>query len=148
MDELVKFTIDVKDFLAKNPAATLVDLKAQIASAKNTAGLISSKGEITYTTIAAVVGDGKKDEKTAVATAVQGLDAGTLLGVPYRNNEGDLPGVRRAGGYTEYDVTPPAGTGDRGRRRLVVHNAKQFVYYTWNHFGNDGTTLPAFVRIR
>ena len=33
--------------------------------------------------------------------------------------------------------------------RLVVHDTKGFVYYTWNHYGDPGgTNLPAFKRIR
>ncbi len=150
VNDLTKFKIDVKDFLDKNPTATLIDLKAQIASAKNAAGLISAKGtEIAFTTIAAVVGDGKKDEKAAVAAAVIALDKGTLAGSFHGNGEGNLPGVPGAGGYTEYDVTPAPGTPDRGPRRLVVHDTKGFVYYTWNHYGDPGgTNLPAFKRIR
>jgi guanyl-specific ribonuclease Sa len=147
VDNLVKFKVDIKDYLAKNPQEKLPGIKAQILSAKSTAGLISANGdEIAFTTVTAVVGDGTSNEKTAVEEAVQAMDRGTLVGSPYGNGEGNLPGTRGAGGYTEYDVTPR--TRDRGRRRLVVHDTKGFVYYTWNHYGNDGTTLPAFKRIR
>ncbi len=149
VNDLIKFKVPIKTYLDANPAATLLNVKAQIASAKSVAGLISANGnEIVLTSVAAVVGDGKKDEKTAVAAAVAALDGGTLAGSSHGNGEGNLPGVRGAGGYTEYDVTPPTGTSGRGERRLVVHNAKKFIYYTWNHYGKDGTVLPAFKRIR
>jgi len=149
VNDLIKFKVPIKTYLDENPAATLLNVEAQIASAKSAAGLISANGnEIALTSVAAVVGDGKKDEKTAVAAAVSALDGGTLVGSPHGNGEGNLPGVRGAGGYTEYDVTPPTGTSGRGERRLVVHNAKKFIYYTWNHYGKDGTVLPAFKRIK
>ena len=149
VNDLIKLKVPIKTYLEENPAATLSDVEAQIASAKSTAGLISANGtEIALTSVAAVVGDGKENEKTAVGAAVAALDEGTLRGSSHGNGEGNLPGVRGAGGYTEYDVTPPIGTSGRGERRLVVHNAKKFIYYTWNHYGKDGTVLPAFKRIR
>jgi guanyl-specific ribonuclease Sa len=148
-NEVIQFGIDVKAILAAVTPATFQAVLDSIHTAKSAAGLFSSKGtEIAMSSVAGVTGDGKPDEKAKVKAAVEAFDAGNLPGTPHGNRDGDLPGIRRAGGYTEHDVAPPPGVTDRGERRLVVHTAKQFVYYTWNHYGKDGTVLPAFKRIR
>jgi guanyl-specific ribonuclease Sa len=151
VNDLIKFNIPIETYL-ENPAATLSGVQAQIASAeasaKMAAGLISANGtEIEFTSVNAVVGDEKTNEKAKVRQAVAALDQGTLVGRYHGNGEGNLPGVSGAGGYTEYYVDPPKGTPGPGARRLVVRDANHFTYYTWNHYGQGGI-LPAFKRIR
>ena len=149
VNDLIKFKVPIKTYLGENPAATLPGVQAQIASTKVADGLISYKGtEIEFTDVNAVVGDGQKDEKAAVKKAVAALDQGTLGGRYHGNGEGNLPGVQGAGGYKEYYVDPPEGTQWPGARRLVVRDANHFIYYTWNHYGQNGTVLPAFKRIK
>ena len=152
VNDLIKFKVPIETYL-ENPAATLSGVQAQIvsaeASAKMAAGLISANGtEIEFTDVNAVVGDGQKDEKAAVKRAVAALDQGTLLHGYHGNGEGNLPGVSGAGGYKEYYVDPPKGTNGPGARRLVVRDANHFIYYSWNHYGQNGTVLPAFKRIK
>jgi hypothetical protein len=62
------------------------------------------------------------------------------------NNAGDLPGIRGAGGYTEFYVRKITGdtSGFWGARRLVRHTATGRWYFSRTHYGSNGT--PAFVR--
>lgn len=149
----LRHRIGAKEAVEADPSLTAADLQKKVDAAQEAAniaaGLVSGKGDpIAWQPASSIVGDGCKDEPAAVAEALAALAGGTSRGTYHGNNSGDLPGVARAGGYTEYDVRPPPGTRDAGRRRLVVSNAKKFVYYTWNHYGNDGTSLPAFKRIQ
>ncbi|HEY6891244.1 MAG TPA: hypothetical protein VI300_25790 [Solirubrobacter sp.] len=63
------------------------------------------------------------------------------------NNGGDLPGIRGAGGYTEFYVRKVTGdtSGYWGARRLVRHNDTGRWYFSRTHYGSNGT--PAFVRL-
>lgn len=77
-------------------------------------------------------------------------NAGGIFGRPYRNlptmNGDALPGTLGAGGYTEYDVAPPAGVATRGPRRIVRNITTGEFYYTNTHYGDSGK--PSFWRIR
>ncbi|TAM92486.1 MAG: hypothetical protein EPN43_02385 [Jatrophihabitans sp.] len=65
----------------------------------------------------------------------------------HKNRDGHLPGAADAGGYKEYYVEKKPGSATyHGNRRLVVHNKSKRVYYSWTHYGDNGS--PAFVRIR
>jgi hypothetical protein len=66
----------------------------------------------------------------------------------HRNRDGDLPGDKNVRGvYDEYLVKENIGDSSPGKRRLVVHKAKKWVYYTWTHYGDGGAT-PAFARVK
>jgi RHS repeat-associated protein len=92
------------------------------------------------------------EEDAALLFALEHLDNGTRppgvqsWGRPFRNDRGDLPGPAGGGGYSEYDVTPPPGTLNRGVRRIVASDTDGRVYYTWTHYGTAGD--PPFVRVR
>jgi hypothetical protein len=97
------------------------------------------------------------EERVAIDNAVTAYDAGTApvlthpngmkWAEPYGNRDGSLPGAAGAGGYKEYYVEKkPGSTTYHGNRRLVVHNKKKWMYYTWTHYGDNGK--PNFVRLR
>ncbi|HEY4334007.1 MAG TPA: ribonuclease domain-containing protein [Ilumatobacteraceae bacterium] len=64
---------------------------------------------------------------------------------PHNNKNGDLPGVKNAGGYLEHDVRSPT-EGGAGTKRLVTDENSKAVYYTNTHYGSTGK--PAFYLIR
>ena len=74
-------------------------------------------------------------------------NSGAKFNHPFGNRDGDLPGGRRSGGYTEFYVEKdPNDATYHGSRRLVKHTASGRLYYTSTHYGDNGS--PAFVRIR
>jgi hypothetical protein len=93
-------------------------------------------------------------EKTNVDEVFDALDDGETAS-PFGgrwndyhgNNGGDLPGIRGAGGYTEFYVRKVPGdtSGFWGARRLVRHTATGRWYFSRTHYGSNGT--PAFVRL-
>lgn len=163
-DEMTKLTgtivalgqgANVKKYLTETTPPTLVGIKGVLDVERRKRGLIDANGNlIEQTTETAVKGDGKDDELKAIGDALKVFDGkpnavndwGGKWGDTFSNNGGDLPGVRRGGGYKEYYVRKPAGEGGWGARRLVVSDATGFIYYTWTHYGDNGN--PPFVRIR
>ncbi|MBN9609602.1 MAG: hypothetical protein J0I11_09835 [Actinobacteria bacterium] len=95
-------------------------------------------------------------EKEGVQATLDAIKAGTVAvlthnngkrwAYPHNNRDGDLPGSRGSGGYLEYYVEKdPASTTYHGDRRIVVHQATGRKYYTWTHYGENGS--PPFVLI-
>jgi RHS repeat-associated protein len=90
-------------------------------------------------------------EEKAVMNTVSHIGAGTKptgalakkWGTTFYNNAGDLPGVKGAGGYTEYRVSSTTG---KNVQRVVKSDLDNSLFYTWTHYGQAGN--PAFVRIR
>jgi hypothetical protein len=95
-------------------------------------------------------------ETAAVQAALQALKDGTAIALTHPNGalreadhlnrDADLPGAKRSGGYTEtYVQKDPASPTYHGSRRLVVHTATGRTYYSWTHYGANGS--PAFVKL-
>ena len=100
-------------------------------------------------------------EEADVVDALRHINLGTtppwlhpnahgIFGRPYRNlptaNGDFLPGLPGAGGYSEYDVTPPVGITTRGPRRILQEIITGHLYYTNTHYGDTGQ--PSYWRVR
>lgn len=100
-------------------------------------------------------------EEADVADTLRHIDMGMIpswlhpnaqgiFGRPYRNlptmNGDVLPGIPGTGGYSEYDVAPPAGVTNRGPRRILKNATTGELYYTNTHYGDAG--WPSYWRIR
>jgi hypothetical protein len=123
----------------------------QLAAVAAQGRLSVNLGTIGVQKISKVNGDGKKNEVAAVQETLDAIggvgewngtnafgDAGKW-GAQHGNSEGNLP----PGGYKEYYVRPPGGVGGFGSRRIVIHNRTNAIYYSWTHYGENGS--PAFV---
>lgn len=97
-------------------------------------------------------GDRDTNEQAAVkaALAVIGThthkvceDRGT-----HNNTEGNLPGEPGVIEYREWGIRPPSTQGNHwpGPRRLVQNMESKHIYYTWTHYGKNGS--PAFVLLQ
>ena len=129
--------------------AGVTEAQAETEKGYDASGLKADNGKtIKWVPYTNIVGDGEDNEQASVTAAIAALDKGTLaVRDDHENKEGNLPGRRRVNGvYDEYLVAKPEGAASVGARRLVVHRAKKFVYYTWTHYGQNGT--PAFVRVK
>lgn len=72
-------------------------------------------------------------------------------GVPHRNIEGHLPGVRKAGGFTEFYINEIDTNGEPSLppthfERLVVQDQGGAVFHTDTHYGKMGD--PAFTHLK
>lgn len=117
---------------------------------------------------------GSGNEKEAVDEAVTNIKAGTApatwdwykarvaknkgkvpgslkkkfkWGVPHGNHDGLLPGVKGAGGYTEYYVREGTGEnhGTSPTNRVVKQTSTGDLFFTNTHYGRDGA--PAFTHL-
>ncbi len=96
------------------------------------------------------------EEEAALLDTLSHIDSGTVpmgptatrWGIPFKNNEGTLPGIPGAlpTPYTEFRVAPAPGFAGAGARRIVVDNASGNIFYTWTHYGQSGD--PGFLLIR
>jgi len=98
---------------------------------------------------AAIDGDKADNEQDAVTNA---LDAEweETLGVcvnrgPHRNDNGRLPFKPGVGKYVEWGILSSTGLWP-GARRLVQDTENGHIYYTWTHYGDNGS--PAFVLLK
>jgi len=95
------------------------------------------------------VSDLPADEQEAVNVTMNHIDGGTQgpgrWNVPHGNREGNLPPAG-PNGYSEYYVPPNPGQAYPGPNRIVVNNDTGDAYYSWNHYGSNGTSAPPFVQ--
>ena len=141
VDEVIAaLTVDKAGFTAA---------ETQTTTGYATSGLEAANGtKIKWMPAGRIDGDGADNEQACLNRAMSALEKGTLpLRDDHTNREGNLPGLRNTGGqYNEYLVERAEKTSAPGARRLVKSIADGFVYYTWTHYGSEGT--PAFVRVK
>jgi hypothetical protein len=147
----VKVTNRVTEVIAALAGATagVADAQAQTETGYDASGLKAVNGTtIKWMPADRIAGDGAENEQACLNRAMIALENGTLARRDdHANREGNLPGLRNvAGQYNEYLVERATGTTYPGARRLVRGIANDFVYYTWTHYGEQGS--PAFVRVK
>jgi hypothetical protein len=141
---------EVVTALAAEEATGATEAGVETAKKYDESGLIAQKGTvIEWKPYGSIKGDGGKNEQESLTAAMVKLGKGELaLRDNHRNRDGDLPGDKNVMGvYDEYLVKENIGDSSPGKRRLVVHKAKKWVYYTWTHYGDGGAT-PAFARVK
>lgn len=131
----------VRRLLTGNGAATLGDVTA-LAQVQDARGLRTNAGILIPMVDLTTLPD---PELTAVRASLDHIDGGprpelthpqgAVFGATFDNDEGRVPGVRGAGGYSEYYVEKdPTSPTYHGERRLVVNTRTGHVYYTVNHY--------------
>ncbi|SDO87137.1 hypothetical protein SAMN04515671_2182 [Nakamurella panacisegetis] len=118
-------------------------------------GLLAGNGTIIKERTAAsfTTGPGEKDAledaiaqyRAGSSVTFVGHPPGVKWGEAHANRDGDLPGVKGAGGYREYYVQKEVGTAGHGIRRLVVHVSSGRIYYSRNHYGETNDAPPFFL---
>jgi hypothetical protein len=114
-------------------------------------GLLPGRGGPPIQTVARATVGSTAEERAAVVEALNALRDdldhpwAARWGVRHGNAEGNLPGVRGTGGYTEYYVRPSSPL--QNIRRLVKNTANGWVYYSPNHYGSVNDGARPFVKV-
>ena len=141
---------EVVTALAAEEATGATEAGVETAKKYDESGLIAQNGTvIDWMPYGSIRGDGGENEQESLTAAMVKLGKRELVRRDdHVNRDGDLPGPKRVTGvYDEYLVKERKGDKAPGARRLVVHKAKKWVYYTWTHYGDKGAK-PAFVRVK